>query len=222
MHSAAPLLSKPFADENFDFFSSTLQGQKEQQPRWKRCTRMTDRALGEAVGQDWVKQNFPPAAKANMEKLVQALEAALGQDIQQLPWMSAATKVEAEKKLDAIRDKIGYPDALARLLEARGQARRPARQRGARLATSRRKRNLAKYGKPVDETEWGMTPPTVNAYYNPPQNDINFPAGILQPPFYDDSQGSGGQLRRHRRGHRPRDDARLRRPGLASTTCTAT
>src|SRR5271163_2109064 len=110
LRSAAPSLSKPFVDENFNFFSATLQGQKEQTPRWKRCTRATDQALGEAVGQDWVKQNFPPDAKANMDKLVAALERALGQDIQQLPWMSAETKVEAEKKLDAIRNKIGYPE----------------------------------------------------------------------------------------------------------------
>ena len=97
-------------DENFNFFSATLNGQKEQTPRWKRCTRATDQALGEAVGQDWVKQNFPPDAKANMDKLVAALEKALGEDIQQLPWMSDATKVEAKAKLDAIRNKIGYPE----------------------------------------------------------------------------------------------------------------
>ena len=109
LHRAAPYLSKNFVDANFDFFGATLTGQKEQQPRWKRCTRLTDGALGEAVGQDWVKQNFPPAAKDNMEKLVAALEKALGEDIQTLPWMSDATKVEAEKKLATFRDKIGYP-----------------------------------------------------------------------------------------------------------------
>ncbi|HVG28049.1 MAG TPA: M13 family metallopeptidase N-terminal domain-containing protein [Acidobacteriaceae bacterium] len=110
LHTAAPWLSKPFADENFAFFSATLQGQKEQQPRWKRCTRVTDAALGEAVGQDWVRENFPPAAKDNMEKLVKALEAALSEDINQLPWMSADTKVQAQAKLKAFRQKIGYPD----------------------------------------------------------------------------------------------------------------
>jgi putative endopeptidase len=187
LHGSASLLSKPFVDENFAFFSATLQGQKEQQPRWKRCTRMTDGALGEAVGQDWVKEHFPPNAKANMEDLVHALEAALGQDIQQLPWMSPETKVEAEKKLAAIRDKIGYPEHwrdYSKLTVKRDDLVGNAE----RNATFEEDRDLAKYGKPVDETEWGMTPPTVNAYYNPPQNDINFPAGILQPPFYDVSK----------------------------------
>jgi putative endopeptidase len=187
LHGAAPLLSKPFEDENFAFFSATLQGQKEEQPRWKRCTRMTDGALGEAVGQDWVKQNFPPAAKDNMEKLVKALEAALAQDINQLPWMSDATKVQAKQKLDAIRDKIGYPSHwrdYSKLTVKRDDLVGNV----TRSAVFERNRNLAKYGKPVDETEWGMTPPTVNAYYNDSMNDINFPAGILQPPFYDFSK----------------------------------
>ena len=184
IHGDAPLLSKPFVDENFAFFNHTLNGQKEQQPRWKRCTRLTDQALGEAVGQDWVKQNFPPDAKDNMEKLVKALEAAMAEDIKQLPWMSAETKVEARKKLDAIKDKIGYPENW------RDYSKLTV-QRGDFLGNQERsqifeeKRDLAKLGKPVDEREWGMTPPTVNAYYNPPQNDINFPAGILQPPFFD-------------------------------------
>ncbi len=186
LRSAAPALSKPFVDENFNFFSATLQGQKEQTPRWKRCTRATDQALGEAVGQDWVKQNFPPDAKANMDKLVAALERALGQDIQQLPWMSAETKVEAEKKLDAIRNKIGYPENW-RDYSALVVKRDDPLGNMERNAEFERARNLNKLGKPVDEKEWGMTPPTVNAYYNPPNNDINFPAGILQPPFFDNS-----------------------------------
>jgi putative endopeptidase len=145
---------------------------------------MTDAALGEAVGQDWVKENFPPDAKANMEKLVKALEAALGEDIKALPWMSDATKVEAEKKLASIRDKIGYPEHW-RDYSALTVSREDLLGNVERNATFERKRNLAKLGKPVDETEWTMTPPTVNAYYNPSQNDINFPAGILQPPFFD-------------------------------------
>ena len=184
LHGAAPNLSKAFDDENFDFFSKTLQGQKEQQPRWKRCTALTDRALGEAVGQDWVKTYFPPEAKDSMEKLVHALEAALGQDIQQLQWMSPATKVEAEKKLDAIRDKIGYP-AHWRDYSKFEVKRDDLIGNVERDTIFETNRDLAKYGKPVDETELGMTPPTVNAYYDPAMNDINFPAGILQPPFYD-------------------------------------
>jgi putative endopeptidase len=187
LRSAAPALSKPFVDENFNFFSATLQGQKEQTPRWKRCTRGTDQALGEAVGQDWVKQYFPPDAKINMEKLVAALERALGQDIQQLPWMSDATKVEAKAKLDAIRNKIGYPENW-RDYSALTVKRDDYLGNIERNAEFERARNFAKLGKPVDEKEWGMTPPTVNAYYNPSNNDINFPAGILQPPFFDNSK----------------------------------
>jgi len=184
VHSAAPLLSQPFVDENFNFFLATLQGQKQQTPRWKRCTNMTDGALGEAVGQDWVRQNFSPDAKENMQKLVAALERSLGEDIKNLPWMSDATKVEAEKKLDAIRQKIGYPEKWRDYSTL-------AVERNDLLGNVERARKfedlheLSKLGKPVDETEWGMTPPTVNAYYNPALNDINFPAGILQPPFYD-------------------------------------
>jgi putative endopeptidase len=184
LHSSAPFLSQPFVDENFDFFNKTLSGQKEIQPRWKRCTRLTDAALGEAVGQDWVKQNFPPQAKDNMEKLVAALKVALAQDIQQLPWMSEDTKKQAELKLAAFRQKIGYPEHW------RDYSKLEVSRTNFILDLEHaeifeRERNLKKLGKPVDETEWGMTPPTVNAYYNPPQNDINFPAGILQPPFYD-------------------------------------
>ena len=187
LHASAALLSKPFEDEDFAFFSATLQGQKEQQPRWKRCTRMTDRALGEAVGQDWVKQNFPPDAKANMENLVHALEASMAADLKTLPWMSDATKAEARKKLDAITDKIGYP-AHWRDYSSIVVKRDDLVGNVERADNFERKRNLDKFGKPVDPTEWGMTPPTVNAYYNPPQNNINFPAGILQPPFYDNSK----------------------------------
>lgn len=187
LHANAPYLSKPFVEENFHFFAATLNGQKEDQPRWKRCTQATDRALGEAVGQDWVRQNFPPQAKDNMEKLVHTLEAALAQDIAQLPWMSEDTKKEAKAKLDAIRDKIGYPATwrdYSKLTVKRGDF----------LGNVERHEvfdlnfDLAHFGKPVDETEWSMTPPTVNAYYDSGNNDINFPAGILQPPFFDNTK----------------------------------
>ena len=184
LHGAAPFLSQPYVDENFEFFNKILNGQQEIQPRWKRCTRLTDRALGEAVGQDWVQQNFPPSSKENMEKLVDALKVALGQDIQQLPWMSEETKKQAELKLAAFRDKIGYP-AHWRDYSKLEVSRTDFVMDLENSEKFEEDRNLKKLGKPVDETEWGMTPPTVNAYYNPPQNDINFPAGILQPPFYD-------------------------------------
>ena len=186
LHGAAPLLSKPFEDEDFAFFSATLQGQKEERPRWKRCTQLTDGALGEAVGQDWVKQNFPPSAKANMEKLVHALEAAMAADLKTLPWMSDTTKAQALDKLNAITDKIGYP-AHWRDYSSVVVKRDDLLGNVERADWFERKRELDKYGKPVDPTEWAMTPPTVNAYYNPPQNNINFPAGILQPPFYSNA-----------------------------------
>lgn len=187
LHGAATLLSKPIVDENFAFFNQTLNGQKEQQARWKQCTTRTDRALGEAVGQDWVKQNFPPDAKDNMERLVKALEVAMAEDIKQLPWMSDETKVEARKKLDTIKDKIGYPEKW-RDYSALAVKRDDLLGNQERSETFEAKYEIAKLGKPVDEREWGMTPPTVNAYYNPPQNDINFPAGILQPPFFDNHE----------------------------------
>ena len=184
LHDASAYLSENFVRENFEFFNKTLNGQQEQQPRWKRCTRLTDRALGEAVGQDWVKQNFPPNAKDNMEKLVAALRKALDEDIQQLSWMSPETKKQAELKLVAFRQKIGYPEHW-RDYSKLTVSRTNFFGNLSRATIFENQRNLGKLGKPVDETEWGMTPPTVNAYYNPPQNDINFPAGILQPPFYD-------------------------------------
>jgi len=184
VHRYAAALSEPFVKENFDFFLATLGGQKEQTPRWKRCTSGTDRALGEAVGQDWVQKNFPPAAKDNMEKLVKALEVALAEDIQHLDWMSDATKVEAKKKLDAFRDKVGYPEKW-RDYSTLTVKRDDYLGNLQRVAAFNDRRELNKIGTPVDEKEWGMTPPTVNAYYNPSMNDINFPAGILQPPFYD-------------------------------------
>jgi putative endopeptidase len=184
IHNAATNLPKAFFDENFAFFGKTLAGQKEPTPRWKQCTRMTDGALGEAVGQDWVKKNFPPAAKASMDQLVAALEKSLGDDIKTLPWMSDATKKAAEEKLDMIRNKIGYPEKW-RDYSALKVKRDDLIGNLGRSAVFERNWNLDHLGKPVDEKEWGMTPPTVNAYYDPSFNDINFPAGILQPPFFD-------------------------------------
>jgi len=184
IHASASNLPKSFHDENFAFFGQTLQGQKEPTPRWKECTAMTDRALGEAVGQDWVKQNFPPAAKESMDKLVAALEKSLGDDIKTLPWMSDETKKAAEEKLAMIRNKIGYPEKW-RDYSALKVKRDDLIGNLHREAVFSRDYNLNHLGKPVNEKEWGMTPPTVNAYYNDSNNDINFPAGILQPPFFD-------------------------------------
>jgi putative endopeptidase len=184
IHASATNLPKAFYDENFDFFGKTLSGQKEHTPRWKQCTSMTDGALGEAVGQDWVKKNFPPAAKASMDQLVAALEKSLGDDIKTLPWMSDATKKEAEEKLAMIRNKIGYPDKWRDYSKLKVK-RDDLIGNLHRNAVFERNWNLNHLGKPVDEKEWGMTPPTVNAYYDQSFNDINFPAGILQPPFFD-------------------------------------
>jgi putative endopeptidase len=187
LNAAAPWLSQPYVDLNFDFFRKTLQGQKEQEARWKRCTSLTDSAMGEAVGQDWVKENFPPEAKANMERLVAALEKSLNEDIQSLPWMTPETKKQAEAKLAAFRQKIGYPEKWRNYskLEVKRDDLLGNIQRADQFELAR---DLKKIGQPVDEKEWGMTPPTVNAYYEPSNNDINFPAGILQPPFFDNSK----------------------------------
>jgi len=184
LHSSASDLPKAFFDENFAFFGKTLQGQAEPTPRWKQCTGMTDGALGEAVGQDWVKRNFPPAAKASMDQLVAALEKSLGDDIKTLPWMSDETKKAAEEKLAMIRNKIGYPEKW-RDYSALKINRNDLVGNLRRDSVFSRDYNLNKLGRPVDEKEWSMTPPTVNAYYSSSNNDINFPAGILQPPFFD-------------------------------------
>jgi putative endopeptidase len=184
LHGSALNLPEAFFDENFAFFGKTLAGQKEPTPRWKQCTGMTDRALGEAVGQDWVKLHFPPASKASMDQLVAALEKSLGDDIKTLPWMSDATKKAAEEKLGMIRNKIGYPEKW-RDYSALKVERDDLIGNLHRSAVFERNWNLDHLGKPVDEKEWGMTPPTVNAYYDASMNDINFPAGILQPPFFD-------------------------------------
>jgi putative endopeptidase len=187
INSAAPWLSQPYVDLSFDFFQKTLQGQKEQEARWKRCTSLSDDAMGEAVGQDWVKENFPPEAKANMEKLIAALEKALNEDIQSLPWMTPETRKQAEAKLAAFRQNIGYPEKWRDYskLEVKRDDLIGNIQRADAFETAR---DLRKIGQPVDEKEWGMTPPTVNAYYRQSDNDINFPAGILQPPFFDNSK----------------------------------
>jgi putative endopeptidase len=184
IHGRASNLPKAFYDENFAFFGKTLAGQKEPTPRWKQCTQMTDNALGEAVGQDWVKENFPPAAKASMDKLVAALYKSLGDDIQTLPWMSDTTKKAAEEKLGMFRNKIGYPEKWRDYTTLKIDRDNLIANLG-RSEIFERAWEVDHLGKPVDEKEWGMTPPTVNAYYDPAMNDINFPAGILQPPFFD-------------------------------------
>jgi len=184
INEAARSLSTPFVDEDFHFKREVLTGTKEILPRWKRCVTYTDSALGEALGQVYVKKAFPPEAKARALAMVKNLEAALADDIRQLPWMSEATRKQALIKLQAITNKIGYPDKW-RDYSALDITRGPYVENVFRAATFEFHRDLNKVGKPVDRSEWEMSPPTVNAYYNPQMNEIVFPAGILQPPFFD-------------------------------------
>jgi putative endopeptidase len=180
----APYLSSAFVDADFDFFGKTLTGAQQLEPRWKRCVNYVDNDLGEALGQAYVERAFPPEAKQRAQKLVKQIEAAMEQDIDGLSWMSPATKQRALEKLHALANKIGYPDKW-RDYSALTIAREDYMGNVLRARGFEFNRQIAKIGKPVDRGEWDMTPPTVNAYYNPQINDINFPAGILQPPFFD-------------------------------------
>ena len=184
VNSVAPYLSDPFVGENFNFNGRVLQGTTELLPRWKRCVSATDRQLGEALGQIYTQKYFPPEAKARALEMVNHLIAALRDDLKTLPWMSPATRKQALAKLGTFARKIGYPDKW-RDYSAYAVDRGPYALNQMRGAQFEFKRDLNKIGKPVDRTEWGMTPPTVNAYYSPEMNEIVFPAGILQPPFFD-------------------------------------
>jgi putative endopeptidase len=185
--ASAGRLPKPFDAENFDFYGRKLNGQPEQAARWKRCSNSVKAALGEAVGKVYVEQYFAGDSKAKMVQMVGDIEAAMDRDIDQLDWMSPATKVRAKEKLHAVANKIGYPDKWRDYtkLEVKPDDALGNQQRADAFENDRQ---LNKIGKPVDHGEWGMTPPEVNAYYDPSMNDINFPAGILQPSFYDSKQ----------------------------------
>ncbi len=184
LRSSAPALSSKFVNENFDFYNRTLTGVQELQPRWRRCVSATDRNLGEALGQKFVAGAFPPEAKAKAQAMVADLVAALRSDIETLPWMSDATRRQALEKLAAISLKIGYPEKW-RDYSNYHVVRAPHIENLRRGSAFEFRRSLAQIGQPVDRTEWEMTPPTVNAYYNASMNEIVFPAGILQPPFFD-------------------------------------
>jgi putative endopeptidase len=184
IRASAPALSGKFVDENFNFYGRTLTGAKEIQPRWKRCVNATDRALGEALGQKYVEKVFPPQAKQRAHEMVQNLVAALHSDIETLPWMSDPTRKQALAKLAAMNLKIGYPDKW-RDYSSYQVARDSYVENLQRGSAFEFHRELAKIDKPVDRNEWDMSPPTVNAYYDPNMNEIVFPAGILQPPFFD-------------------------------------
>lgn len=182
--AAASVLPDAFVNEDFNFFGKTLRGTKELQARWKRCVATADSDLGEALGQAYVAKVFPPEAKERTLKMVKALEEALRQDITALPWMTETTKKQALIKLDAIRNKIGYPNTWRDYTTLKIEPN-DALGNALRATEFEFERQLHKIGKPRDTQEWQMTPPTINAYYEPTENDVNFPAGILQPPFYD-------------------------------------
>ena len=177
-------LPKRFDDENFDFYSRKLSGTEQQPPQWKRCSSSVDGGLGEALGQVYVQQYFAGDSKAKVLQMVGDIEHAMDADLDQLDWMSSATKVRAKEKLHAIANKIGYPDHWRDYSSLAITPDDPVTN-SLRASAFENDRQLNKIGKPVDHTEWGMSPPTVNAYYDPSMNDINFPAGILQPNFYD-------------------------------------
>jgi putative endopeptidase len=195
-HASAPYLSKAFTTETFNFFGHTLSGTPQQAPRWRRCVNSTDSALGEALGQAYVARAFPPESKASVLRIVKAIEAALDQDITTLTWMTTETKKQGSIKLHAILDKIGYPDKWRDYSSV--EIKPDAYLENVHHATAFEfNRWVQKIGKPIDRYDWTMTPPTINAYYDPQFNTINFPAGILQPPFFsadaDDATNFGAE-----------------------------
>jgi endothelin-converting enzyme/putative endopeptidase len=184
VHSKAPYLSSTFVNANFEFYSKHLRGVEQLPPRWKRCVRMVDGQLGEALGQVFVAKTFSADTKARAQLMTKQVEDAMESEIRQLPWMGPETKQKALEKLHAVVNKIGYPDKW-RDYSSIKIAREDYFGNVERAELFEARRQLNKIGKPVDRTEWQMTPPTVNAYFDPQMNDINFPAGVLQPPLYD-------------------------------------
>jgi len=195
INGRAQVLTKPFVEEDFQFNGKYMSGQQELEPRWKRCVKATDQNLGMALGQLYVDKTFGPEGKERTLKMVKAIEKAMQQDISQLNWMSDTSKKQAYEKLNAIVNNIGYPDKWRDYSSVTIRADNYAGN-VQRAAAFEVKRQYNKIEKPTDRKDWSMSPPTVNAYYRPPMNDINFPAGILQPPFYsvslDDAVNYGG------------------------------
>ncbi len=206
-------LPRPLDDEHFTFYGRILSGTPEQQPRWKRCARTVDAEVGESLGRLFVAGRFVPADKARTEALARSIEAAAGSDLATLPWMSAPTRAEATRKLQLVANNIGYPDRWRDYTSLR-IAPGDAFGNAMRAAAFEAARDTRKIGRPVDRSEWAMTPQTVNAYYDPQKNSVNFPAGILQPPFYDPAQddavnyGSIGAVIGHELSHGFDDEGR--------------
>jgi putative endopeptidase len=184
VHAAAPSLSSAFVNEDFDFFGKTLHGASQLRPRWKRCVRRVDEQLGDALGQEFARRAFSPELKQNALNMTKQIEQAMAEDIAQLSWMGPETKQNALIKLHSVANKIGYPDKW-RDYNSVVVSRSDFAGNVERATVFESRRELSKIGKPVDRAEWDMTPPTVNAYYSQQMNDINFPAGVLQPPLYD-------------------------------------
>jgi endothelin-converting enzyme/putative endopeptidase len=184
VHAESPYLPAAFVQANFDFYNKYLRGVTEIRPRWKRCVSLVDRDLGEALGQVFVAKTFSPATKASALAMTREIEKAMESELAQIPWMSAATRKQALVKLHGMVNKIGYPEKW-RDYSSIDIVRGDFLGNVTRSVVFESKRDLAKIGKPVDRAEWQMTPPTVNAYYDPQMNDINFPAGVLQPPLFD-------------------------------------
>jgi endothelin-converting enzyme/putative endopeptidase len=214
VNATADYLAKPIAEADFDFYRRYLRGVKEQQPRWKKCVGLVDRNLGEALGKEFVDRAFPKELKADVVTMTQAIQDAMKTRIEGLDWMSAKTKKQASTS----SPRCGTRSATRRV------ARLPDRSTSSAATSSgtsaapvafETKRQLAKIGKPVDRGEWGMTPPTVNAYYNGQMNDMNFPAGVLLPPLYDPKMDAAPNYGNTGRHHRPRADPRVRRRGEA-------
>jgi endothelin-converting enzyme/putative endopeptidase len=180
----AQQLSKPFRDQDFAFYSAYLEGVDEQEPRWRSCVSMVDNQLGEALGREFVDRNFPPAVRDEARRMSLQIQQVMAERIDTLGWMSPATREQARQKLAKMRDKIGYPDQWRDYSPIRID-RSDYFGNVTRATVFDLKRQLARIGRPVDRDEWFMTPATVNAYYNPSMNDINFPAGVLMPPLYD-------------------------------------
>jgi putative endopeptidase len=212
-HLPRTALPAALDEASFDFYGKVVEGQPQQKARWKRCIAATDTVLGDALGQVYVEQRFSPQDKERTLVMTQGVEAAMGRDIEQLAWMSPATKQRAQEKLHDVANKIGYPNKW-RDYSTFVITPDDALANGLNGTAFEEKRQLAKIGKPVDRGEWSMSPPTVNAYYSAQMNDINFPAGILQPPFYDPTQddavnyGDGGGIIGHELTHGFDDEGR--------------